>query len=256
MRKQLSTSKSVMILAAWGALIGCAHRKHLRSEQANPNYDRSLILKARKRWMDHPLVGWIVENGLVWTGALGKLLIFGLPHPRRSRLRNFLVSVGGFMFADRFLMLTNWLVTHKLYSHIPFFNSKGPHPFTSARKQFWEFVQLIVVSHIALAALFLSKLEASKAYKLGVFRPDWSIGRDLRAFRPLSFCAKLAIARTVRSLKEAISPFWQFLAHERIQIPCALARPHANQRAHFYALSNGHVSFHATRRLFSICTGG
>lgn len=199
MRKQLSNSKSVMILAAWAALIGYAHRKHLRSKQANPSYDRSLILKTRKRWMDHPLVAWIVENGLVWAGTLGKLLIFGVPHPRRSRLRNFLVSVGGFMFADRFLMLTNWLVTHKLYSHIPFFNSKGPHPFTSARDQFWEFVQLIVVSHIALAGLYVSKVEASKSYKLGIFRPNWSLGRDLRAFSPLAFCAKLAIARTVRS---------------------------------------------------------
>ena len=100
------------------------------------------------------------------------------------------------------------LASENFYSHIPHFTNKFV-PKLSISERLKEFFNLTVVSSVLVSSFIVYfKIGESGGKK----KMLWSLSGDLRKFRPIQFCAKLAIVRCIVD-----SLFWlgHRLIHER-----------------------------------------
>ena len=177
--KELSTLFSIGILGGWYALMKMAYYMQAAREQAQISKemrepssanissstivgtDRSeyLLAQNRKKMVDHPLVSWIVENGAVWFSSWARMTVFGSASScRGSRVSNFLISLGGTIFTERLLLLSQWLVVRGLYDHIPSFfetNNQQNGPTASKIDLVYEWLRNSVSSQAILASMVL-----------------------------------------------------------------------------------------------------
>lgn len=109
---------------------------------------------------------------------------------------------------DRLVQLITKVVSENFYDHIPYFTDKFV-PKLSISERLKEFFNLTVVSSVLVSSFIVYfKIGESGGKK----KMLWSLSGDLRKFRPIQFCAKLAIVRCIVD-----SLFWlgHRLIHER-----------------------------------------
>ena len=120
------------------------------------------------------------------------------------------------LFHDRIQILILHLIVNVVYKKLDFFK-----PCARSRSfadLFWDFVGSTVTAQVVLAALFV---------RSPVIKPldNWSLTRDLRKFKPLPFCAKLAITRVVVDLMF-------YLGHRLIHTKALYSTVHQRHHEH------------------------
>lgn len=185
-------------------------RQHRKEQDAKARgeslaEDRSLVLlpASRKKWVDHPLGAWVVENTAVWSIVLVTLSVFGRLF---SRAPAYLQPIALGFGADRMLMLVHTIVVNHVYEHVPYFAPE-------TRKAV-EPAPALISEHVWLTGLSQLVLALPQALTSGSppSRRSWSLLQDLRQFKFFQFSAKLAVARCGTDLL-----FWlgHYLIHRR-----------------------------------------
>ena len=160
--RELPTGPAVGVLAAWGALMHLAYkreaarqRKVARGVKEDANNarpagdskiktvaaaqskgqghgsaaldlrDRSRVLLARSRLVDHPAFAWLFENGSVWLIAAARLVVTNtrVAYDRHGGWAWKLARIWcGIMVTERLQLLLHYTLVHKVYSHLPYFH--------------------------------------------------------------------------------------------------------------------------------------
>ena len=126
-RRELTRSRSLLILAAWAALMHLSFRREARRRKESGDAsasDRSAILLKHRNW----LLAWLVENGAVCIQATVGLIVNGgvsyrhqdgkIAGWRTKLLRTFV----GIVIAERIQLTLHWLAVHRVYRSIPYFH--------------------------------------------------------------------------------------------------------------------------------------
>ena len=210
MARELSSGASAAILAGWGLLMHVAYRKEARRQRREAQgpgaggvggvaRDRSLVLLERRRWVDHPLIAWLCENSAVAIVALPRLVPRLLRAQGGSRRQQVAVVWLGYMLSERLQLLMHWLLTHRVYHHIPYFHNEHsdrgvPPAHGDARRVVMEWLSASAASQLLVSLLAVFVLGRAKggadAPGVGLLRMVWGA---TAGFRPLALCAKLAI---------------------------------------------------------------
>mmetsp|Transcript_3600 Transcript_3600/g.5212 ORF Transcript_3600/g.5212 Transcript_3600/m.5212 type:complete len:342 (+) Transcript_3600:1577-2602(+) len=111
----------VALSAAFGAASGPAVAK--RRDEVNGGSKVQRVPSAEKL-QDHPLVSWAIMNGSVLAVYALRVKCIGRLEKRDSNLRNFLKLMAGATLSIDVMMAISWVLTNKVYAHIPFFSDK------------------------------------------------------------------------------------------------------------------------------------
>jgi sterol desaturase/sphingolipid hydroxylase (fatty acid hydroxylase superfamily) len=249
--RALSSTAAVGVLAAWSTLMWAAYSRQREREKAtrksasmktkdqpreSSDVDRSKVLLERRVMVDHPLFGWLFENGAVWLMVVLQMKLTGsVRYENVPWQRRFWVTLFGLAARERFQLVLHWVLVHKVYSHIPYFHpadlvnpteaeadagkmdakslqSEKPPPRTSAGGGHRTILLPgVPAAHGDLSAIVKEWVSASLAShvvlsllialvinrKPRLLRGEFSLRRFVWEIDPLQFVAKLAIVRVV-----------------------------------------------------------
>lgn len=250
--RALSRTAAGGVVAAWGALMWVAYsRQHDREREdtergqhgqhaltrsetktALPGrkrsvsgVDRSKVLLERRAVVDHPVFGWLFENGAVWLMAVVQMRVTrAIRYEHVSWQRRFWITLLGLVVRERMQLVLHWVLVHKVYSHIPYFHpadlaatseATELHVNASGKKQprcightpipgvppahgdllaiVTEWVTASLASQVMLSLLVALVINREPRPLKGKF----SLSRFAGELDPIQFVAKLAIVRVV-----------------------------------------------------------
>ena len=201
MTRELSNAAAAALLTSWGLLMRHAYgkraakRKEMERKTGEKEVDRSLVLKERRYTVDHPVFGWLFENGAVWMISVLRLLIVREDEGAGPWQRQITTYIGLNM-SDRLFLITQHILCTYVYPHIPRFHDDGPRPDgpdkpprNAVSTLIWDYLRTTCLSHtfILLIFHFIKPVRKHRFNTVATFK----------ALSPLAFLAKLAIARAI-----------------------------------------------------------
>lgn len=113
----------------------------------------------RKRLVDHPMIGWLLENiGIWWVALSARALGNWVKEPsfeHRSFKSCFLHYLLTHFAVSEGVQAVQWCLVNKVYAHVPYFTKAGQKQSEqSLRKTFWEWLNLNARIELAVACLF------------------------------------------------------------------------------------------------------
>jgi hypothetical protein len=287
----LSVLQSTQILAGWGALMHLAYSRQASKEKRLagealaegkpvPDNDRSKALLPENRTypQDHPLAAWCFENGAVWVASLMKLKALrrvpGGAKGARGLWNTVLWTCAGGLAAERFMLVFQHILVHKVYSHIAFFKDMGKTSGaikdadeneqanrganSTIKSLVWEWLHTTVTLNVGLTFLLVrgkaraagrtstahlhngDGLTVAAAVTAAVSARPTLLREGLAILRPkalLGFCAKLAV---VRSIVDVFFWIGHYAIHKRATY--ALIHKRHHEHNHPSVWTNQHFS--------------
>ena len=248
--RELGTAGAAGVLVSWGALMYVSYRKEARRQAKvattgimpiGSNWqddckgqtlrgDRSLVLLRRASWRDSALCSFICENGAVTIIALSRLAVTGnvrFSSLVTGRWTKLLIIWLGYIVSERLQLLLHWLLTHKVYCHIPYFHPEEqigygqpggsigiPKAHGGVRRGILEWMRVSAGSQFILSLLTVTLLGRNSSTGNTPTPTSLSLGWLIKGFNPVrkvitsSFFPSLSLlsSSSVRSISRSLGP--------------------------------------------------